>query len=87
MKKQFGKKILAAVLTVSMLLSIEPLSNSASAVQEPTNQEPVNLSIASVTASSSKAGHTPELTNDGIYYDDTNNWFRNPSPRRPHPSG
>ena len=38
MKKQFGKKILAAVLTVSMLLSIEPLSNSASAVQEPTNQ-------------------------------------------------
>ena len=85
MKKQFGKKILAAVLTVSMLLSIEPLSNSASAVQEPTNQEPVNLSIASVTASSSKAGHTPELTNDGIYYDDTNNWVpeSKPTPTAP----
>ena len=85
MKKQFGKKILAAVLTVSVLLSIQPMSNSASAVQEPTNQEPVNLSIASVTASSSKAGHTPELTNDGIYYDDTNNWVpeSKPTPTAP----
>ncbi len=86
MKKR-GKRSLAFLIALSMIVSSLQIYVDADNVQaaETSYEYDVDVSIAEITASSSKDGHGPELVDDGIYYDDENNWIPASKPTADNP--